>query len=371
MSDPISQEMIDALIAAGAAGMEEPPAPAGLASDEVKFIQDFSNLCMDSGVNTLLILLNVAVTIAPGTTATSTNQSLGEEFTQPVVAVEVPALINGKPYNCYYVFEAPLASAITDLMMGGDGSNTSTPIDELQLSAVSEAVNQMVGSAVTSITTLYSKRMDLSPPSARYIGISDLPAELVRLNYHMNIEGVLESDMMVLVPMEAAQTLLNELRKKAVPSPPKPAAPPAPKPAPQPAPAPAPSPSPQMAMEMERQMSIPPSRPPEPAPEVKVAQFAPLVQPTHAAPPSGLDLILDVPMKVTVELGRTKMQVRQILELSKGSLIELDKLAGEPVDLFVNGKLIARGEVVVIDENFGVRVLDIVNAVERIKSFRE
>lgn len=370
MSDPISQEMIDALIAAGAAGAEEPPASAALASDELKFIQDFSNLCMDSGVNTLLILLNVAVSIAPGSVACTSNQVLGEEFTQPVVAIEVPALIAGKPYNSYYVFDASLASAITDLMMGGDGSNTTTPIDELQLSAVSEAVNQMVGSAVTSITSLYGKRMDLSPPSARYIGISDLPAELVRLNYHMNVEGVMESDMMVLVPMEAATTLLGELRKKAAPPPPKPAAPPAPKP-PAPQPAPQPTPSPQMAMEMERQASIPPSRPPEPAPEVKVAQFAPLVQPTHSAPPSGLDLILDVPLKVTVELGRTKMQVREILELSKGSLIELDKLAGEPVDLFINGKLIARGEVVVIDENFGVRVLDIVNAVERIKSFRE
>jgi flagellar motor switch protein FliN/FliY len=86
--------------------------------------------------------------------------------------------------------------------------------------------------------------------------------------------------------------------------------------------------------------------------------------------PSGLDLILDVPLKVTVELGRTKMQVRHILELSKGSLVELDKLAGEPVDLFVNGKLIARGEVVVIEENFGVRVTDIVSPVDRVKSLK-
>lgn len=82
----------------------------------------------------------------------------------------------------------------------------------------------------------------------------------------------------------------------------------------------------------------------------------------------GLDLLMDVPLRVTVELGRTRMQIRDVLELGKGSVVELDKLAGEPVDLLVNGKLIARGEVVVIDENFGVRVTDIVSPAERLLS---
>jgi flagellar motor switch protein FliN/FliY len=85
---------------------------------------------------------------------------------------------------------------------------------------------------------------------------------------------------------------------------------------------------------------------------------------------TGLDLIMDVPLRVTVELGRTRMQIRDVLELGKGSVVELDKLAGEPVDLLVNGKLIARGEVVVIDENFGIRVTDIVSPAERVSGFR-
>jgi len=82
--------------------------------------------------------------------------------------------------------------------------------------------------------------------------------------------------------------------------------------------------------------------------------------------PSNIDLLLDVQMVLTVELGRTKKYVKDILSLGEGSIIELDKLAGEPVDLLVNGKLIAKGEVVVIDENFGVRVTDIVGPAERL-----
>ena len=85
---------------------------------------------------------------------------------------------------------------------------------------------------------------------------------------------------------------------------------------------------------------------------------------------SGLDLILDVPLKVTVELGRTRMQIRDVLDLGKGSVVELDKLAGEPVDMLVNGKLIAKGEVVVIDENFGIRVTDIVSPIERFNNLK-
>ena len=81
-------------------------------------------------------------------------------------------------------------------------------------------------------------------------------------------------------------------------------------------------------------------------------------------------MLMDIPLQVTVELGRTKRSVKEILELSSGSIIELDKLAGEPVDILVNNRLIAKGEVVVIDENFGVRVTDIVSQSDRLKKLR-
>lgn len=103
---------------------------------------------------------------------------------------------------------------------------------------------------------------------------------------------------------------------------------------------------------------------------VAPAEFAPLA-PSPAEPePANISLIMDVPLQVTVELGRRRMLVRDVLELGKGSLIELDKLAGEPVDVFVNGKLIAKGEVVVIDENFGVKVTSIVTPAERMRNLQ-
>jgi flagellar motor switch protein FliN/FliY len=79
---------------------------------------------------------------------------------------------------------------------------------------------------------------------------------------------------------------------------------------------------------------------------------------------------MDIPLQVTVELGRTKRSVKEILELTAGSIIELDKLAGEPVDILVNNRLVAQGEVVVIDENFGVRLTDIISQSDRIKKLR-
>lgn len=103
---------------------------------------------------------------------------------------------------------------------------------------------------------------------------------------------------------------------------------------------------------------------------VAPAEFAPLAPSLGESEPANIGLIMDVPLHVTVELGRRRMLVREVLELGKGSLIELDKLAGEPVDVFVNGKLIAKGEVVVIDENFGVKVTSIVTPAERVRNLQ-
>jgi len=98
------------------------------------------------------------------------------------------------------------------------------------------------------------------------------------------------------------------------------------------------------------------------------AEFAPFGEKSRQAGHSNIDLLLDVPLPITVELGRTTMTIRDVLDLGPGSVVELDRAAGEPVDILVNGKLVAKGEVVVIDENFGVRVVDIVAPADRLSS---
>lgn len=101
---------------------------------------------------------------------------------------------------------------------------------------------------------------------------------------------------------------------------------------------------------------------------VQSVQFAPLAQGMQGEVTGNIGLLMDVSMQLTVELGRTKMLIKDILGMGEGTIVELDKLAGEPVDLLVNGKLVAKGEVVVIDENFGVRVTDIISPMERISN---
>jgi flagellar motor switch protein FliN/FliY len=109
----------------------------------------------------------------------------------------------------------------------------------------------------------------------------------------------------------------------------------------------------------------------QPTVDVKPAEFTAFEQaPYQQQEMQNLDMLLDIPLQVTVELGRTKRSVKEILELSSGSIIELDKLAGEPVDILVNSKIVAKGEVVVIDENFGVRVTDIVSQKERLNKIK-
>ena len=111
-----------------------------------------------------------------------------------------------------------------------------------------------------------------------------------------------------------------------------------------------------------------------PAGLVDFPEFAPPPMPeafSSSSGSGGLNRVRDIPLEVTVELGRTRLLIRDILDLSPGSIIELDKLAGEPVDLFANGMLVARGEVIVIDDNFGVRVTEIITAAERSSSEKD
>jgi flagellar motor switch protein FliN len=114
-----------------------------------------------------------------------------------------------------------------------------------------------------------------------------------------------------------------------------------------------------------------PMRTQQPPVHVQQAQFASFDSPSlNQAESNNLNMLLDIPLQVTVELGRTKRSVKEILEMSSGSIIELDKLAGEPVDILVNNRHIAKGEVVVIDENFGVRITDILSKTERLNNLR-
>ena len=99
------------------------------------------------------------------------------------------------------------------------------------------------------------------------------------------------------------------------------------------------------------------------------AQFGAL-KPESGAPGANIDMILDIPISLSVELGRTRMLIKELLQLGQGSIVELDKLAGEPIEILVNGRLIARGEAVVVNEKFGVKLTDVVSPSERISRLK-
>lgn len=363
--------------------------PGGALAPEMgQALVESGSVALTAGASTLSILLNKQVSITQPEVSLLSVAELGGVLKDPAVAIEVPCRF-GAGFEILFVLTQADTAIITDLMMGGEGQPPSAVIDDLQLSAISEAINQMMGMAANAMSTNYGRKFEISPPQAQVV---DLPDDLtlaesfedgvvVALTYRLQIEGLVESYLLQLLSGTGSEALANQVmggasapapqaEKKVAPEPPAPA-PNQPQTATVPAPvAPAPVAPAAAQAPVAAPVAPPPAKTTAPQPAAQTVQFAPLAPSAPPAAQSGLDLILDVPLKVTVELGRTRMQIRDVLELGKGSVVELDKLAGEPVDLLVNGKLIARGEVVVIDENFGVRVTDIVSPAERFSSFR-
>ncbi|MDD6398073.1 MAG: flagellar motor switch phosphatase FliY [Selenomonadaceae bacterium] len=410
----LSQEEIDALLNAQAGGgsdaspsVEDQGASSadlsGLLSDmERDALGEIGNISMGSAATTLSVLLGHKVNITTPSVHVDTMSMIQDQYPLPYLVVEVGYVvgING---NNVLAIQASDACIIADLMMGGDGLNPETELGEIHMSAVGEAMNQMMGTVATSLSTMFNKKVDISPPKVNLIDLggdsqmTDLMNQddpIVKISFRMEVDGLIDSEIMQILPLDVAKEMVTFLMgggadaaEEPAPEPAPAVAAPAPAPAaPAPAPAPAPvAPPPQPAVAAAPQYAAPqyaapPVQPQYAAPAyaqtsvvgagvpVQPAQFAPLTNEPVTVNAANISLIQDVPLQVTVELGRTKKSIREILEFSTGSIIELDKLAGEPVDIHVNGQLTAKGEVVVIDENFGVRITEIVNPLDRIQS---
>lgn len=419
----LTQEEIDALLngaasepaASDSASNEEASSVLSddlLSSMEKDALGEIGNISMGSAATTLSVLLGHKVNITTPTVSVDTMSTIQNQYPMPYLVVEVGYVI-GINGNNILAIQASDASIIADLMMGGDGLNPQEELNDIHMSAVGEAMNQMMGTVATSLSTMFNKKIDISPPKVNLIdlGAEDKITDLVnndepvvKTSFRMEVDGLIDSEIMQILPLDVAKEMVSflmgggaEAEAQEAPAPaPEPApAPVAPEPAPvAAAPAPAasaPQPAaPQYAAPPQPQYAAPPQQPQYTAPPmgaqpvyappayannvvssgvpVQNAQFAPLTNEPVEVNAANISLIQDVPLQVTVELGRTKKSIREILEFSTGSIIELDKLAGEPVDIHVNGQLTAKGEVVVIDENFGVRITEIVSPMERVQS---
>lgn len=375
MDGMLTQEEIDALTGGNnsdSSTQQTSDISESLTDAERDAVGEIANINMGTAATTLSTLLNNKVTITTPRVSYVTMNELSAQYDRPCVFIHI-SYISGIDGNNILILKEHDVKVITDLMMGGDGTNTEGELYELHLSAISEAMNQMMGSAATSLSSMLEKKVDISPPVASLVDLNDtiedtelsnfLDGDIVQVAFDMKIGDLVDSQIMQLYPFDFARELYKKFMGSEVeqtasqpeqPQPVSPAPEPVPTPAPQPVqPQPVPQPMPQ-------QMQQPQYAMPMPNVNVQSAQFqtfntgvSPLMQEEN------IDLVLDVPLEVTVELGRTNKSIKEILDFSPGTIIELDKLAGEPVDVLVNGKFVAKGEVVVIEENFGIRLVEI------------
>ena len=377
MDGMLSQEEINALLneptGSGADSEEQ------LSDTEKDAIGEVANISMGTAATTLFSLVNRKVDISTPVVSFATWDDVVSAYERPCVFIRIAYTVGLDGSNLLVLKENDV-KVITDLMMGGDGTNTNDELGELHLSAISEAMNQMMGSAATSLSSMLNKMIDISPPEADLIDLAEtvdgrdidqfLAGEFVKISFRMVIGDLVDSQIMQLYPFSFAREMCSSISKNmeqdaaesvslsnnqssdtgaATQQ--------------------AAAPGQEQTMTAQPMMGQPAMGQPMMAPQPMMQQpvnvqpaqfqaFAPGAGPMMQ--PENIDLIMDVPLDVTVELGRTSKSIQEILDFSPGTIIELKKIAGEPIDVLVNGKYVAKGEVVVIEESFGVRITEII-----------
>jgi len=395
VGDMLSQAEIDALLSGSNLGEDNNNSSSEnlLSPQEIDALGEIGNISMGTSATTLFMLLGHKVMITTPKVTVVTWEELTSEYSNHVVGVRVK-YTHGLIGSNLLIMKENDAKIISDLMMGGDGSNTSGELSELHLSAISEAMNQMVGSAATSMSSMFDKRIDISPPKAFSLDFkSAFPAEdlgadeyIVKIAFKMVVGNLIDSEIMQLVPISFAKDMVNSLLQASSKSKEQP------KPEKKTESTVAKNNSysePQsmarsdygtistderihtmgrkeeMDWNMEHEARSQKVHYEKPV-NVQPAKFMNFEDEVVTIEKKNIGLIMDVPLEITVELGRTQKAIKDILEFGPGSVIELEKLAEEPVDILVNGKKIAKGEVVVIDESFGVRITDIIEPSKRL-----
>ncbi|SFS48055.1 flagellar motor switch phosphatase FliY [Paenibacillus sp. 453mf] len=421
--DYLSQEEIDALLKQSESISSGEPVVKTvddyLTPLEQDALGEIGNITFGSAATALSTLLGNKVDITTPKISIINRSQFEEEFPKPHVTVHVTYVDGFEGINSLVIKKRD-AQVIADLMLGGEGNPQDEELNEIHISAVQEAMNQMMGSSATSMSTLFNRFVNISPPSIDILnmssgeGLNNFPMDetLIKVSFRLLIGDLIDSNIMQLLRVDFSKNMVhmlihgssdpaeeaaNEIAA-AIEEIAEPAAPAAQPPVQTPVqehPNSMPS-SPAEPMQMpgtpyqepwQGQTAMPPMPQQmqnmqynEPQHYGNMHARGVNVQPVQFAnfnngnfgqqSDNNLNLLMDIPLKVTVELGRTQKQIKDILELSQGSIIELDKLAGEPVDILVNQKLIAKGEVVVIDENFGVRVTDIISEWDRLQKIQ-
>lgn len=346
-----------------------------LSDIEIDALGEIGNISMGTAATTLSTLLNKKVNITTPKVTITTTDELANEYKKPFVAIDVEYKLGLEGSNVL-ILNNDDAKIISDLMMGKEEFNIERNLTDLDLSAVSEAMNQMIGSSSTSLSEMFMKTIDIKPPNTMEISFSEgkekiemlqAGSPIIKISFKMVIGDVIDSNIMQLIPIKFGKKMVASL----------------------------------MAPSMDshtKEKDISDFIPPEPIVEeshindfrqenlgkqsktvdisenlnynnirnekddmvvVKKPNFESFDMQVSTGYTESIDLVGDIPIKIVVELGRTHKKISEILEFGQGTVIELEKLVGEPLNIYANGKFIASGEVVVIDDNFGVRVTEV------------
>ena len=389
MGDILSQAEIEALLGGSSANDDQAATSSDnssfdeiLTTEQKDILGEVGNISMGTAATTLFALLNQKVWITTPNVIVMKWGALSNYYNRPCVGVRVDYK-EGLMGSNILVLKEQDTRIIANLMMGGDGKvDENAALTELDLSAISEAMNQMVGSASTSISSMISRKIDIETPQAFALDFTDddffdsvgcSPDDLIAcVSFKMEIGTLINSELMQIYPLDFATEVIDIMMapinnasssEQTIPASSPPDTPkPAPEPVRQPETAPTVQAVPQPVYSPEPEAK---QRQPQNV-NVQPAQFQSFDVGAVMQQKENIEIIMDVPLEVSVELGRTHKKIKEILEFSPGSVIELDKLAGEPIDILVNGKFVASGEVVVIDENFGIRITDIISTDKRI-----
>lgn len=354
----LSQEEIDALLRQETQE-DDSGADDKLDEQEQDALGEIGNISMGSAATALSQLINQKVTITTPTISFTSAQELSSNFDIPYLLVEINFSQGIKGSNVL-VMRASDASIIADLMMGGQGTEVIEQLSELSVSAVAEAMNQMMGSAATAMSTIFAQRVVISPPEITPVDFSQDVGNpfdyaddtvLAVISFNLVIGDLIDSEIMQILPLDSARQqariLLHGGTADDTPA----------------------EQNPETTSAEDENYQDTGGLTGETDPNPQDDSFG--AMPMGKDKPRNLELILDVPLRVSVVLGRTKKPIKEVLNLSPGAVVELEKLSNEPVDILVNGTLIAHGEVVVINENFGVRLTHIVSTRERLNKLAQ
>ncbi len=369
-------------------------------SYEIDAVGEILNISMGAAATAVSELLNAKVWITTPEVSVTKVADLNYTKLEPAICVKIVYVAGINGVNMMVLKQDDVQLILNQLMGNPLTISPDFEFDELNISAVSEVMNQMMGASATALSDLLGTSVDISTPTpyiieqTNFCELSELSPEetVVTVNFTLNVDGVMNSEFMSIMSVELAKTLSGKMMDSFV-SEPEPEPEPAPAPAPAaPAAAPAPAPMAQQPMAAaapmapaQQPMYAAPQQPypaqgygyppqyaaygayPPPVPPVNIQnaqlhQFDNVDFGLQGDQQDNLKLLMGVPLEISVEIGTAKRKVKDILDFTQGTIIELERQAGAPVDVVVNGNLIARGDVVVIDDNFAVRITEIVKS---------